>query len=175
MTKTSRVSDVANFAILPQMQGTNHAEASDVKMARMANVEKLERILGDCLCNGMKASRLRKGEVDRRMMTLTDAVRLHLAYQSGEDFKLEIWLYSSIGKVITQAQDDSVERLRSVLGDYLFEAMSASNRWRTMAEISANFNAVYLSYPHGETGDCKLEVMLNFEAGRYLFVELYPS
>lgn len=167
--------EIANFNMPPMVQGASHIEASDANTARAATVEKLNRILEGFLRNGMMASRLRKGEVDRGIMTLTDAVRLHLAYQIGEDFKLEIWLCPSSGRDITEAKADSFARLRTVLGDYLFKEMSTSNWCRHAATTSDTLSAVNVSFPHGDSGDCKLEVMLNFEAGRYLLDELYPS
>lgn len=161
--------------MLPPVQSVSHNDASDLNTARTATVAKLDRILGDCLQTGMNASRLRKGEVERGMMTFTDAVRLHLAHQSGEDFKLEIWLCPSIGRAAYQARANSIERLRRVLGDYLFKEMSTSNWWRNATTTSAELSAVNVSFTHGDIGDCKLEVLLNFEAGRYLMDELYPS
>ncbi|KAG8407807.1 hypothetical protein J3459_018320, partial [Metarhizium acridum] len=119
----------------------------------MAKLESLEYVLGDYLYNGMMASRLRKGEVDRRIMTLTDAVRLHLAYQSGEDFKLEVWLCATVGRAIVDAKTDSVERVRSVLGDYLFEATSTSNWWRQTETEATHLSALRVSFPHSEIGD----------------------
>ena len=56
----------------------------------MANVDKLESTLGVYLFKGMSASRMRMGEENRGMMTLTDTVHLHLANQEGEDFRLEV-------------------------------------------------------------------------------------
>ncbi|KAK4069495.1 hypothetical protein Purlil1_13698 [Purpureocillium lilacinum] len=147
---------------------------SGVLVATMANVEKLGRILGNLLYTGMMASRLRREEMDGRIITLTDCFRLHMASRSGEDFKAEIWLSSSTGSDITDAMDDPV-RLRNVLGDYIFEAMRASSWRRRMVRMPATFNSVDVSYPHGNHGDCKLEVRLNFEAGHYLYVEAYDS
>ncbi|KND93763.1 hypothetical protein TOPH_01948 [Tolypocladium ophioglossoides CBS 100239] len=158
--------EVAN----PSHETLNHESGRAI----IANVEKLERILGSLLYNGMMASRLRGGEVDGRIYPLTNCFRLHLASQSGGDFKVEVWRSSSTGSVITDAMDDPA-RLRSVLGDYIFEAMMASSWWRHMKQMPAIFNAVDISYPHGKNGDCKLEVRLNFKTGHSLFVELCPS
>ncbi|EFY96512.2 hypothetical protein MAA_08009 [Metarhizium robertsii ARSEF 23] len=155
--KPSLASHVASVDIPPNEKNTSlahYADASSVKMARMAKLERLEYVLGDYLYSGMMASRLRKGEVDRRIMTLTDAVRLHLAYQSGEDFKLEVWLCATVGKAVVEAKADSVERVRSVLGDYLFAATSSSNWWRQRETEGTHLSALYVSFPHSDIGDC---------------------
>ncbi|KAF8855975.1 hypothetical protein BDZ45DRAFT_486564 [Acephala macrosclerotiorum] len=177
----------ANFSVVPQAQATRQVEASETNIAIMADVDKLETTLGGYLFKGINASRMRKGEKDGGMMTLTDTVRLHVAYQEGEDFKLEVWLCSSIGKAISQAKMRSIEDLRSMLGDYLFEAMDASN-WRKEEKrkegerkeekregMSECTGAVDVSFPNGNDGsDCKVEVMLNFGTGTGVLAEIYP-
>ena len=105
-------------------------------------------------------------------------MRLHVAYREGEDFKLEVWLCSSIGKAISQAKMRSVEDLRSMLSDYLFEAMKASN-WRQEEErkgMSECACAVDVSFPNADdSSDCKVEVMLNFMMGIRVFADIYPG
>ncbi|KAF1995661.1 hypothetical protein P154DRAFT_339796 [Amniculicola lignicola CBS 123094] len=74
-------------------QTQNAGQASGIEMAwmaRWAEVDKLESILCDCLFKGIKASRMRKGEENRKLTKLTDTVRLHLLRKEGEDFKLEV-------------------------------------------------------------------------------------
>ncbi|KAF2174656.1 hypothetical protein K469DRAFT_705270 [Zopfia rhizophila CBS 207.26] len=90
--------EATNFRAVPQAQNAGQVEASDMNMALMAEMAKLESILGGYLFEGMKESCIRHREEDRRSMTFTDAVRLHLAYEEGEDFKLEVWLCHRSGK-----------------------------------------------------------------------------
>ncbi|KAF2188770.1 hypothetical protein K469DRAFT_70544 [Zopfia rhizophila CBS 207.26] len=169
----------ANFRAVPQAQNASQVEASDMNMALTAVVAKLESILGGYLFEGVKESRIRHREKDRRSMTFTDAVRLHLAYEEGEDFKLEVWLCSSIGKAISEANKRSVKDLRNMLGEYLFEAMKASNRRKEEERMgmSACTGAVDVSFPSGEdsSDDSKLEVILNFERGWNIWAEVFPS
>lgn len=110
------------------------------------------------------------------MISFTETVRLHLGYREGEDFKLEVWLCSSVGKAIAQAKMESVEGLRSMLGDYLFDAMETSI-WRQDEEkkgISDSTGAVDVSFPNGEDGgDCIMKVMLNFVVGMHVFRSTY--
>ncbi|ELR03975.1 hypothetical protein VC83_00659 [Pseudogymnoascus destructans] len=177
------------------------AEASKTNIAMMAEVDKLRSILGDYLVDGMNASRMRHHEKDIRWITFTNTVRLHVADDKGEDFKLEIWLCLSVGKAISQAKKNftpselgrspladnaenrledvikPVEDLRSILGAYLFEAMKASN-WRKEEEtagMSIGTSAVDVSFPDGDDGtDCKVVVMLGFGAGVDMFAKIYP-
>lgn len=177
------------------------AEASKTNIAMMAEVDKLRSILGDYLVDGMNASRMRHHEKDIRWITFTNTVRLHVADDKGEDFKLEIWLCLSVGKAISQANKNftpselgrspladnaenrledvikPVEDLRSILGAYLFEAMKASN-WRKEEEkagMSIGTSAVDVSFPDGDDGtDCKVVVMLGFGAGVDMFAKIYP-
>jgi hypothetical protein len=161
----------------PQAQDDHQIEASETNIAMMAEVDKLKSTLGGYLFKGMNESRMRRREKDRGMKSFTDTVRLHLAYQEGEDFKLEVWLCSSIGKAISQAEMRSVEDVRSMLGDYLFEAMKASN-WRQEEErkgMSECACAVDVSFPNADDGsDCKVEVMLNFGTGKDVYGNIYP-
>ncbi|KFY65434.1 hypothetical protein V496_02558 [Pseudogymnoascus sp. VKM F-4515 (FW-2607)] len=95
-------------------------------MARMAEVDKLG-IIGNYLFGGINASLMRRKEMDDNIISFTDTVRLHIAYQAGEDFKLEVCLSSSVGQTILQAMKGSIEDLRSMFGDYLFGAIEESN------------------------------------------------
>jgi hypothetical protein len=148
-----------------------------MKVALMSVMAQLESILGRYLFEGMKASRMRCHEEDMGQITFTDAVRLRLAYQLGEDFLLEVWLDSRIGNAISQVK--SVEGLRDMLGEYLFTAMEASNRRKEEKRkgMRTCTNAVNLSSPSGEDSDedSKLEIMLSFEIGRKVHEEAYPS
>jgi len=97
-------------------------------------------------------------EKDGGMMSYTDTVRLHFAYHEGEDFKLEVWLCSSIGKAISQAKRRSVEDLRNMLGDYL----------------SVCARTIDVSFPNGDDGsDCKAEMMLCFVRGKEVYENIY--
>lgn len=151
---------------------------SGMKIAILAEVDKLESTVGGYLFKGMNETYMRLREKDGGRMTLTDTVRLHLAYQEGEDFKLEVWLCSSVGKAISEARLRSVEDLRDMLGNYLFEAMEASN-WRKEEEergISECTGAIDVSFPNGEDGsDCKMRVLLNFVMGIRVFERIYPG
>ncbi|KAH6667750.1 hypothetical protein B0J14DRAFT_704225 [Halenospora varia] len=165
-----------NSSVL-QAQDDHQVEASETNIAMMAEVDKLETTLGGYLFKGMNTSRMRKGEKDGGRMTFTDTVLLHLAYQEGEDFKLEVWLCSSIGKAISQAKMRSVEDLRNMLGDYLFGAMKASNRRKDEERkgVSDCTVAIDVSFPNGDDGsDCKVEVMLNFGIGIDVYANIYP-
>lgn len=142
--------------------------------ARMAEVDKLEIILGSCLFRGINASRKRNREKARGMIRLTDTVVLHLARQADEDFKLEVCLCSSIGEAIFQAKMRSIEDLRNMLGDYLFEAMKASN-WRKReerTEMTGCTSAVNVFRASGD--DSKLQVMLHFGTGKEVFTQMFP-
>jgi hypothetical protein len=170
--------EAANQGMVPQAQNARQTEASDTKttkMARMADVDKLESILGSYLFEGMKASRMRESEENRRLLRFTDTVRLEPASQEGQDFKLEIWLCSLVGKAVSQAKSD--EDWRNILGDFLFEAMKGSNRRKKEEDRTpTDAGAVDFSFPNGKdsSDDSKLEVMLMFERGRYVFAEAYP-
>jgi hypothetical protein len=147
-----------------------------MEIAIMAEVDKLESTLGGYLFKGMNESRMRHREKDGGMMSFTDTVRLHFAYHEGEDFKLEVWLCSSIGKAISQAKTKSAEDLSNMLGDYLFGAMKASNRRREggTTEMSDCARTIDVSFPNGDDGsDCKVEVMLCFVRGKDVYENIY--
>jgi hypothetical protein len=67
----------------------------------VAEVARLGGTLGDYLFKGIDKSPMRHREKDRGMMLFTETVRLYFGYREGEDFKLEVWLYSSVGRAIS--------------------------------------------------------------------------
>ncbi|KAH9905216.1 hypothetical protein F4778DRAFT_697863 [Xylariomycetidae sp. FL2044] len=146
---------------------------TDIYMARMAEVGKLRDILGAFLFVGMKLSRARKREAEASQITLTDTVRLHLASQEGEDFKLAIWVTALTGEMVSAAKSTSVNELRDVLGDYLFEAMVASSK-RRGEQMSICTSAV-LVMPGSKDDDFKIEIMLCFGVGKEIYANMYPS
>jgi len=156
---------------LVRAQGASQIKANKTNVAVMADVAKLERILGGYLFNGMDVSRARQREKGEGMERFTGTVRLHLAVQEGEDFKLEVWTCPSSGEAILEAR--SVEDLRSKLGDYLFEAMEASN-WRKQEKPDTlkPTGAVEVSFLGG---DSKLGIMLCFVTGKEMYAEVFPS
>ena len=150
----------AGLEISVKAKGTSQV-ASGTEIAIMAEVDKLESTLGGYLLEGMNVTRMRYQEKDAGMISFTDTVRLHFAYNEGEDFKLEVWVCSSIGKAISQALS-SAEDLKSMLGGYLFEGMSDCA------------GAVNVSFPNAdEDSDCKVEVMLNFGTGKDVYENIY--
>jgi hypothetical protein len=66
------------------------------KVAMMANVSQLTGFLSDYLKQGMQASLRKLGE---EYINFTDAVRLYLGSEQDKDFKVEIWLCASVGKL----------------------------------------------------------------------------
>lgn len=138
-------------------------------IAMMAKMEKLEPVLGHFLFSGLVLSDTRRQE--NRPATYTDAVRLHFAPEQGEDFILEIWLYSWFGRAIEALNQRSVMDLKTVLGDCIFDAMEASNERKKETGLTVNTNAVKVYFACSEgSGDCKLKVLLGFTEG----YEIYP-
>ncbi|KAK0120233.1 hypothetical protein ONS95_011639 [Cadophora gregata] len=137
-----------NFHV-PQVQHGYQVKAIKPIIAEVAEVSKLADVLGSYLFEGMNKSQMRHREKDERFVPFTKTILLHLCFGSGEDFKLDVWLCSSVGRAISQAQMGSVEALRSMLGDYLFDAMKASV-WRQREEtqrVSDRTEAVQVFFP----------------------------
>jgi hypothetical protein len=161
----------ANFSAVSQARSGRRVEAVGRKIARMAEVDKLESVLGAYLFEGNAASRMRHQEGS---ITLTDSVRLHLPYHE-EDCKLEVWLYSSIREAISQTTMRPVEDWKNILGDFLFEAMKASNWRKEEVRIGMlDTRAVHIPFANGDEGsDCKVEVMLGFREGREVYNHIF--
>ncbi|PVH95540.1 hypothetical protein DM02DRAFT_617833 [Periconia macrospinosa] len=140
-------------------------------VAVMAEMTKIKSVLGSYLFTGIKSSHMRHGEGEATR--LTNTVHLHLPYGPWQDYKLDIWLPSYFGISISQAAKRSAKELEAMLGDFLFKAMNDSNR---MMGKSAPTGAINVSYPSQDDGDdCKVEVMLEFQAGGYVYKEIYPQ
>ena len=166
----------ANLSV-PQMRNHHQVRAYETNVAKIVEVNKLKNTLKEYLFDGMSKSLKRHQEKDQGWVRFTDTVRLHLAYHQGDDFKLEVWLCSFSGRAISKERERNVEGLRIMLGDYLFEAMKASNRRRVEESMgmSEHTSAVAVSFPKGDDGsDCTVEVMLSFEAGLSVWAQIYP-
>lgn len=139
----------------------------------MAAIDKVKATIGVYLFVSMKTSIARKQEEEKGMISLTDTVRLYFATQEGEDFKLTMWICSSAGDSISKANARSVNKLRDMLGNYLFKAMEASNkRVREQGAICTGAVAVF---PGGKDRDSKLEVTLSFTVGKDIYATMYSS
>jgi len=157
-----------------QLQATTRNEAITRKIAMFATLEKLESVLGHYLFSNMDASCRRCKERGKSMMTYTDAVRLHLPYEEGMDFKLEVWLRRRAGQVISKARSEDV---RSLMGEYLFTAMEASDCKNQATEESlmcTDAMKVDLSNDDDDDDDARLEVVLCFAKGKEILAEAYP-
>jgi hypothetical protein len=135
--------------------------------ASVARLDNLERILSHYLLECMDTSltrRLEENREDTGPIRLTSAMSLYIV-QRGRDFKLEISLGSSAGKVILQslAELESVEDLRSLLGECLFNGMKSSNLRKEEEEggMTTCTSAVRVFSPSGmdSSGDCMLAVV----------------
>lgn len=154
------------------------AQVTDRRVfARMARVDKLEIVLGGILFTAILASDRRKQEDQKKWFSLTDTVALQPAVQEGDDFIIELWLCRSMGRVILDAMMHSIDNLRVILGNHLFEAMKASNLMRKeeMGKEEMSTNAIKVSFPNGEKEDCKVEITINFWAGNDDLGLLFPS
>ncbi|ESZ94036.1 hypothetical protein SBOR_5562 [Sclerotinia borealis F-4128] len=164
---------------LSQSSNTRSAyqtEAIGTNIAIMAEVCKLESPLGVQLFKGMDATYIRDLEKQRRWGKFTDAVRLHLPSPEAKDYKLEVWICPSIGKVISQAKE-SAKDLRDVLDEYLFDAVNTSD-WKKEQErngLQGFAGAVTVSFPKGDDGsDCKVEIILSAEKGSEFYENVFP-
>jgi hypothetical protein len=147
-------------------------------MARLAEMKKLKNITGNYLFEAINNSALRRREEGTGQSTLTDAVRLYAALNTGEDFVLEVCLCASVEGMFIQAKASSFDSLRCLLGDYLFEAVKASKKRRDEEEqgMMKSTCAVDMSVPSagGRGADGQLKIMLNFEVGWRILREMYP-
>lgn len=142
-------------------------------MAIMADLDCIEKYVGDHIYGGVKASRIRQEEQSR----FTRALALYLARNSGEDFVLEIWMCSTYGRSIEEDMSTmtTVEDWERILGQYLYAAMKTS-RIRKIEEDAGKSltSAVRISFPNGDNYDSKLEVKMNFIMGREIWDKAYP-
>ncbi|KAF7870607.1 hypothetical protein EAF04_004351 [Stromatinia cepivora] len=165
-----------NFSVVSQAKSAYQTEATGKKVAKTADVDKLEHLLGAHFLNGIYATRMRHLEKVNGWRKFTNAVRLHVPFIEGEDFALEVWLSASFGQSILQAMINSTKDLRNLLGDYIFEATKVSN-WMVEAEKKGiqDFNgAIIVSFPDGDdSSDCKMEVMLNCIVGFNLLKSVF--
>ncbi|PVH91660.1 hypothetical protein DM02DRAFT_478757, partial [Periconia macrospinosa] len=156
---------LSHLYLLKRLSCTVDDERVSVKVAIMADLEQMEKYIGDYLYRGVEASRMRDGEDSK----LTRALRLGLASDSGEDFILEIWVCSSYGMSIVDKMRTmtSVEDWKDILGDYLYMAMKSSKSRKIEEDTEMlRTSAVRIISPNGNNYDSKIEVMMSFDTGR---------
>ena len=142
-------------------------------MAIIADIELMENYVGRRLYMAVQASLMRREEEGR----LTKALPLYLARDSGEDFVLEIWMCSSHGRFFLEEERRmaSIEGWKTILGDYLYEAMKTSKSRKIEEDMGdSKSEAIRLSFPDGDHYDSKLEVRINFDIGREIWSTGYP-
>lgn len=159
---------------MAQAESDNQDQGGRMNIAMTAKVDQLLPILGQYLFNGMDTSRTRRQEKDIGWISFTNTVLLHISDNKGDDYKLELWVCSSVGRAILQAKTRAVEDLKDMLGGYLFNAMKTSKLMKKEEErgLLKGTDAFEVSFQ--DASDCKVEVMLSYRAGQYVWAELYP-
>ncbi|KAJ8063046.1 hypothetical protein OCU04_008289 [Sclerotinia nivalis] len=142
----------------------------------MADVNKLKSIIGPYLFDAAMRSHTRRQ--DNQSIPLTDTVRLRVPLFVSQDFQFYIWVCSSAGKAISKAKMGPVKNLRDILGDYLFEAMKASDQRKKEIQMGrfTDTRAVNVSFGNNDDdGDFRVEIMLIFSEGRMIWINTFPS
>ncbi|OAL42572.1 hypothetical protein IQ07DRAFT_340578 [Pyrenochaeta sp. DS3sAY3a] len=164
---------LAHLHLLERLSRNVRNERSSAKVAILADLDRMKNYIGDYLHRGVRESRMRDGEKRK----LTSALRLGLAYDSGEDFILELWICSLYGRSIEDRMStmNSIEDWKDILGDYLYVAMKNSRSRKIEEEKGIQrTNAVRLSSPNGKNYDSKVEVMMSFDQGREVWDIGFP-
>ncbi|KAM3066412.1 hypothetical protein ACMFMG_012102 [Clarireedia jacksonii] len=162
--------EVANISAVSPAGGAHRT----YYVATVVMRDKLDDVLGAYLLEGIRESVMRKRE---GVSQYTDVVRLHIPHPI-DDYKLEIWLCSSVGKAISQTVIQSIEDWRNILGDYLFEGMKASNSRKEEVEAGTIFGtrSVHISFPNSDSSsDYKIEVILSSGIGQALYDYIFPK
>jgi hypothetical protein len=123
----------------------------------------LEAVLGRFLFNGMQLSRTRRQEDS----VFTRAVYLHLPIAQG-DFTLEVFQHPTYGDCVLETGKLSIEPLRCLLGDFLFEAMMNST-YRRDEEARGKLVTSAVVILKDDNGDKRLRVKANFDAGAQIW------
>ncbi|KAJ6208635.1 hypothetical protein PSV09DRAFT_1187338 [Bipolaris maydis] len=163
----------SHLTLLKQLNYDTTNNGENAKVAIMADLDVMERYVGNRLFNAAQASRMRIGEQTK----LTKAFSLYLARDSGEDFVLEIWMCSIHGLSILEEERrmTSVEDWKTVLGECLYLAMATSKSRKIEEDIgNPTTEAVKLCFPNGDNYDSKLEVKINFDTGLTIWNEGFP-
>jgi hypothetical protein len=147
----------------PTSKNTNISTRSFT--AKMAEICRLEGPLGAYLFKYIKK--------EKQCGRFTEAVNLHFGIHEGEDFKLEIWLCSSVKQAILQAKMGPFESLQNILGNYLFEGMKASNLRKEEKEKGKIDCTDAVNIFGDDESNWKMEVILSFEAGLDMHTKCY--
>ena len=180
--RSSIVSDLSSNLPLESPDPHSSMESVYQGKASVARLDNLPNILPHYLLECMETSLIRRLEEMGGIMPplrLTSAVGLYLGAKIDRDFKLEISVGSTSGKVISQslAELGSVEDLRSLLGERLFDGMKSSNHRKEEEErgILACTGTVRVFPLSGvdSNSDCMLEVMLDYNTGLGIWHDVF--
>jgi len=155
--------------------GVPHASLREGTAITVAVVAALENILSNFLFAGMNLSYTRRKDT---VSTITKAVRLWSPPYRGEDIPLDICMEPPFAKCILALKKELVKDLRSVLGNFLFEAIRASRR-RTQ-EVEEG-KLIYTSAVEviGDIGDesaeSQVRIMMEFSAGMSIWQDAFTT
>jgi hypothetical protein len=143
-------------------------------MAVMAKVEVLENFLGSFLREEVEISPPRLSELRRGPYTITTAVRLYIPQTEGNDCIVEVFLDPRTAERLLQLQHNSINDLRPVLGDYLFDGVMESKlKQNETSSLVKSSHAVRLIDCDGFY--CKLELLICFQKGIDMFISVYSA
>ncbi|KAF7870577.1 hypothetical protein EAF04_004321 [Stromatinia cepivora] len=135
----------------------------------------MERILGKPLFDGMIESHKHKSAEDFSH-DLTTAIHVRYPrHNLKEDFRVKIWVCSSIGKDISQATMGEGDGLRDLLSDTLIKGVEASLcRQRELRQENQGATCAFriFSSTDDDVSDYEMEIRLDFMYGQHLLFGL---
>ncbi|EUC40889.1 hypothetical protein COCMIDRAFT_9322 [Bipolaris oryzae ATCC 44560] len=146
--------------------------ADRLHVAEIADLDEIESYLGRYLYLRVQASHTRRAE-ELDGFKGTNAVRLYLAHELGEDFRLEVKIDTLYAKPIsedTRLMDDWEE----ILGTFLYAGMKASRSRKIEEKLGLKLTgAARISPPENGAYDSRLNVMLDFDTGYKAWLGLF--
>ncbi|KAK8145439.1 hypothetical protein G3M48_004446 [Beauveria asiatica] len=137
--------------------------------AVMVSLERAPSVLQSFLFAGLISSKKRLLETTS---SCTLAMAMYLAAAEGKDYRLELWLCSSMGDILSNALNNPTPSLRYLLGDMIFDAIESSQVMleERQKERVCGTDALQLTRD-GE--DYKISISLGFEKGMMMYFSLF--
>lgn len=157
---------------LLQQSSCTDQTADRLHVAEIADLDKIESYLGHYLYLRVQASHTRRTE-ELDGFKGTNAVRLYLAHELGEDFRLEVMINTLYAKPVSE-NARSIDDWEEILGTFLYAGMKASRSRKVEENLGLKpTGAARISLPEDGAYDSKLNVMLDFDTGYKAWLGLF--
>lgn len=153
----------------PQLDRTFDGISSSA-VAKGAAIDKVKIAFQNYLFVGLTRS---ENRIQEGPCNITLSVNMYLATSEGDDFYLQVWVCSEMGKQLSEVNMGPVADLKDMLGDCLFDGLESSYLWQQKRSGKCPSTRVLHTCCDGK--DYKILLPMGFDAGMKVYNDLNLS